>query len=331
MSDKIAPRLTASVVLCTYNGAAFLEAQLESLLAQTRLPRQIVVSDDASTDGTADIIDAFTYRATALGIKIDYVAQPINIGYVANFSRALSRVVCDLVFLCDQDDIWHADKLEAMQAAFETRPDLLLLHANARLVNGNLSDLGVTLFQAIGLTRTELDIIHEGHAFNVLIRRSAATGATLAFRRDLIKVALPVPAGWIHDEWIAIVASVVGVVDALELTVIDYRQHGRNEIGARPRTLADRWRDLIRARGMMFQAEVARMQALSLWLGARGGADSKRRLVERRIDHFQARLAMDRRRFLGRLPAIAQQWREGNYALFSNGARSVLRDFFRRR
>lgn len=330
MSDKISHRPTSSVTVCTYNGAAHIAEQLDSLLAQSCLPEQIIIADDASTDGTATLVENFVRRAQALGIAVEYFRHPVNVGFVANFSHALRRASGEVVFLCDQDDVWHLDKLATMLAAFEKRPELTLLHADARLVGDNLVDLGASLFQALQLTRGELDLIHAGRAFDVLIRRSAATGATLALRRELIEVALPVPEGWIHDEWLAMIASIVGVVDVLERPVIDYRQHGGNQIGARPRTLADRWNDLVRPRGAMFMKEVARMQALERWLAQHEGAAEAYSMVTRRITHFQARLAMDIRRHIGRLPAIARQWREGNYALFSNGGRSALRDFMRR-
>ncbi|WP_250628514.1 glycosyltransferase family 2 protein [Pinirhizobacter soli] len=330
MSDKISHRPTSSITVCTYNGAAHIAEQLDSLLAQSCLPEQIVIADDASTDGTATLVENFVPRAQALGIAVEFIRHPVNVGFVANFSHALGHASGEVVFLCDQDDVWHLDKLATMLAAFGKRPELTLLHADARLVDDNLVDLGASLFQALRLTRGELDLVHAGRAFDVLIRRSAATGATLALRRELIDVALPVPEGWIHDEWLAMIASIVGVVDVLERPVIDYRQHGGNQIGARPRTLADRWNDLVRPRGAMFMKEVARMQALERWLVQREDATGARSMVTRRIAHFQARLAMDLRRHVGRLPAIAQQWREGNYALFSNGRRSILRDLMRR-
>ena len=331
MSDKISHRPTSSIAMCTYNGAAHIAEQLDSLLAQSCLPGQVVITDDASVDGTAALVEDFVLRALALGIAVEFIRHPVNVGFVANFSHALRRASGDVVFLCDQDDVWHPDKMATMLGAFEKRPDLTLLHADARLVDDNLADLGVSLFQALQLTRAELDLVHAGRAFDVLIRRSAATGATLALRRELIDVALPVPEGWIHDEWLAMIASIVGVVDALERPVIDYRQHGGNQIGARPRTLADRWNDLVRPRGAMFMKEVARMQALEAWLVQHECAGAERSMVTRRIAHFQARMAMDRRSHFARLPAIAWQWHEGNYALFSNAGRSALRDFLRGR
>jgi glycosyltransferase involved in cell wall biosynthesis len=330
LSDKIAQRLTSSIAMCTYNGAGHVAEQLDSLLAQSCLPGQIVIADDASVDGTAAVIEHFMPRARALGIVVEFTRQPANVGFVANFSHALRHVSGEVVFLCDQDDVWHPDKLATMLAVFERRPELMLLHADARLVDEHLVDLGASLFQALQLSRDELDLVHAGRAFEVLIRRSAATGATLALRRELIETALPVPDGWIHDEWLAIIASIVGIVDLLERPVIDYRQHRGNQIGARPRTLADRWIDLIRPRGALFMKEIDRMRALEAWLVRRGGPDNAYASVNRRIAHFQARLHMGRYHHFRRLPAIARQWREGNYALFSNGSRSALRDFMRR-
>src|SRR5574337_948147 len=84
------PRL--SIVMCTYNGAAYLQPQLDSLLAQTRLPDEIVIGDDGSTDATMDILRRFDARARQAGIQVVLRQNPQNLGYVENFITITLRV-----------------------------------------------------------------------------------------------------------------------------------------------------------------------------------------------------------------------------------------------
>ena len=101
----------------------------------------------------------------------------------ANFERCIADTTGDLVFLCDQDDVWHPDKVATMVAEFERRPDLALLFTDADLVDATGWSLGHTLFDALGVTRRERRLVRGGSAFEALVRRNLATGATIAFRR----------------------------------------------------------------------------------------------------------------------------------------------------
>ena len=196
-----------SIALCTYNGGVYLREQLDSLLAQTRRPDQVVVCDDRSSDDTLAQLEAFAVRAAALGIDALIHPNPVNLGYVRNFEQALRLCDGDLVFLCDQDDLWHHEKLERYAEQFAARPDLMLLHSDARLVDAQGQDLHCALFDAIEVTAAERDAVRAGRALDVLIRRNIVTGATLAMRRELVARALPVEARWRHGECLAVAAA----------------------------------------------------------------------------------------------------------------------------
>ena len=179
-------QLRLSIVLCTYNGAAYLQPQLDSLLAQTRLPDEIVIGDDGSTDASVDMLQAFAARARDAGIEVQLLHHGENIGYVDNFSAGLRAAKGDVLFLCDQDDVWWADKLARMAERFEQDPALLLLHGDARLVDAEGHSLDCSLFEALQMTAQEREAIHGGRAFDVVLRRSFVTGATAALRRRLV-------------------------------------------------------------------------------------------------------------------------------------------------
>ena len=324
--------LKLSVVLCTYNGTAFLRPQLDSLLAQSRLPDEVIVSDDGSTDETWPILRGFADRASMRGIHVKLEQRGENVGYVANFSCALKAAKGDVLLLCDQDDIWRNDKLEIIERRFELDDTLLLVCSDAQLVDERSAPLGYTLFKALELTGDEQASLVKGRAFDVLLRRSMVTGATAAFRRKLLEVALPVAAGWIHDEWLAVVAASLGKVDAINELLIDYRQHGNNQIGVQKRGLAEKWRDLVRRRRLQFRAEVLRLNALLEHLQRLYPKVPQERLdqVREKRDHLANRAELGARSLFGRIPMILEEARQGRYNRYGTGARSMLRDLLRR-
>lgn len=324
------PRL--SIVMCTYNGAAYLQPQLDSLLAQTRLPDEIVIGDDGSTDATMDILRRFDARARQAGIQVVLRQSPQNLGYVENFTAGLHQARGAVLFLCDQDDVWRADKLARMAANFENDPSLLLLHSDARLVDTRGDPLGCSMFDALQLTAQEKQAIHAGRAFEVVLRRSFVTGATAAVRRELIALALPVAAGWIHDEWLAAVAAATGRLDVIEDELVDYRQHDANQIGARKRTLAMKWRELLPPRGSLLAGEARRLRRFEQFLRQApfvDAADRAREIAHKRA-HFERRVAIGRRARWRRVPAILREAWLGCYRRYGTGARSMLRDLLRR-
>ena len=323
---------TLSVVLCTYNGEAYLRAQLDSLLNQARLPDEIIAGDDCSVDSTWAVLEAFAIQAKLAGVRVRLIRQERNRGFVINFTETLKQASGDVLFLCDQDDRWHHDKIATMAHRFEEDPNLLLLFSDARRVDGDGQELPHSLFDALELAEEERRAVRQGEAFDVLLRRSMVTGATAAFRRQLLDTALPVGDGWIHDEWLAVVAAATGRVGMIERALIDYRQHANNQIGMRKRSLSDKWIDLVRPRRQQFIEEVRRMASLQLLLAK---ADADRFAVplariERKRIHFERRIALGALPHWARLPGVLQEAARGNYRRFGTGRRSMLRDLLRR-
>src|SRR5580698_4535990 len=97
-----------SIALCTYNGEKFLAAQLDTLIAQTYKNLEVIAVDDCSTDSTYDILK--TYAAKYPWFRIYQNAQ--NLRFLKNFQVAVSYCKGDLIALCDQDDLWHPEKIE---------------------------------------------------------------------------------------------------------------------------------------------------------------------------------------------------------------------------
>jgi glycosyltransferase involved in cell wall biosynthesis len=323
--------LTVSIVLCTYNGERYLRQQLDSLLAQSRLPEKIVAADDGSTDGTWEILQTFAEQARGRGITVDAQINPSNLGYVRNFETALQRAETDLIFACDQDDVWNPQKLTVMHERFAADPDLLLLHSDARLVDANLNDLGCSLFEALELGPDELQREHDGYGFEVLLRRCIVTGATTAFRRGLLAHAIPFGDGWIHDEWLAIVAAAIGKIDVVERKLIDYRQHDANQLGMRRRTLDVKVKEIALSRAELLRNDERRMESLLQRLRQLSASVDARIpvRVQDKLEHTRIRLHITDIPRIERIAPILKEAASGRYRHYGAGIRSMLRDLLR--
>lgn len=315
-------RLRTAIVMCTYNGEAFLRAQIESILRQERLPDAMLISDDGSVDGTLAILEESVDRLRDAGVSVSLSRTERNLGYVRNFESALSRVDADLVFLCDQDDVWHPGKIARMAHEFERSPGLGMLHTDAQLIDSHGAPLASSLFEALRLGRRELDLVHRGQGLELLVRRSVATGATMAIRKAALDDALPFPDGWVHDEWLAMCVALLGRFDALEERLVGYRQHAGNQIGVPVPGRAGPRRPSRRAH---LRAQVSRLQALQAWLQQRDLGGSVAALVASALSHARSRAELPAPA-MARARHVVGEALNGGYGRFSMGWRSMLSD-----
>lgn len=319
--------LTVSVALCTYNGARFIAEQLRGILAQSSPADQLVISDDGSTDATLDVVRAELAPADSASLEVVILENPAPLGVTRNFEQAILACTGDLIVLCDQDDIWVPDRLARAEREFTARPELLLLHGDASLVDEGGEPLGHSLFEAIEFTAGEQREVRRGHALDVLLRRNVVTGATAAFRRSLLDVAAPFPEAWVHDEWLAIIAAITGEVDFVAERLIDYRQHGSNEIGAARPTMAVRRGRLREPRRERNRRLLARAEVLEERVIALGEAvpDAVAGLVRRKVAHERFRSGLPRARML-RLVPILRAGSSGAYRRFGRARYDMIRD-----
>ena len=105
--------MTKSVALCTYNGEKYLKEQLDSILSQEIPVDEIVICDDCSTDETTLIIKE--YESQFPNVFCVFINAE-NLGYVRNFEKALSFCTGEIIFLCDQDDLWRKDKTQKIRS-----------------------------------------------------------------------------------------------------------------------------------------------------------------------------------------------------------------------
>ena len=199
-----------SVALAAYNGAAYMEEQLTSILQNLREGDEVVVSDDGSTDGTRDVVRALAETDKRVKL-IDGPQQ----GLIKNFEHALAACDGDIVFLSDQDDVWHADKVEAVLACFEETGAALVLH-DAQMTDNERHVLAPSFFAVRGS--------RAGYLKNLW--KNSYIGSCMAFRKELLTVALPfddrIP---MHDQWLGLLAEKRGGAAFLPKVLIDYRRH----------------------------------------------------------------------------------------------------------
>lgn len=327
MTARARSVLTCGIALCTCNGMEYLEAQLDSLLSQRRPADHLVIFDDASDDGTWEFLQAWTAK---VAIPVDLRRNAARQGVIRNFEMAVAALATDLIFLCDQDDIWQPDKMEVIAKVFESSREVLLVHTDARLINSRGEDLGTSLLEALGLTATERELIGRGGAFSVLCRRNTVTGATTAFRRNLLDVALPFPSSALHDEWLGVMAAATGRLVLLDVPTIKYRQHDRNVAGMPvPSTL----RSLRRIAALSGNFQQRRARHASALLERLQELPEVRpevlRLVESALAHARLRSTLPGG-LAARIRAVLRELGTGRYRQFSNGLAGAVRDILNR-
>ncbi|SFU64541.1 glycosyltransferase family 2 protein [Nitrosospira multiformis] len=216
-----------SVALTSFNGEHYIAEQLESIAQQRRLPDELVISDDASTDSTTDIVLKFARHAP---FPVRLLQNPERLGSTRNFQAAIGACNGGIIFLCDQDDVWYPNKIALIEAGFIDNPDAGAVFTDADVVDENLNPSGLRLWEAFKFNSKEQAQVNDCDALEVLFKHPVVTGATMAFRsiyRDLI---LPLPDTW-HDAWIALLIGATSCLVALPTPLIAYRQHNSNQLG----------------------------------------------------------------------------------------------------
>lgn len=320
--------ITVSVVLATYNGGAFLESQLRSILAQTRLPDEIVIRDDGSTDDTLEIVARVQTDAPP-EITWTVMASPEVLGVAHNFAAGVAEATCDLVALADQDDWWAPTKLATLVAYFATDPRRVLVHSDAELVDDAGALLGMTLSQSLRMTRSERRGLIAGRALPQLVRRNLVTGHTVLMRRDLADKAGEIPPGWLHDEWWALVAAGMGGVIFCPKVLGHYRQHEVNQVGATKSGVSNLLERFSEPQTHFRVRHARRHEGLARFLesGHAPFGDDAISLLQARIAHYGWQATLSPSRFFRLLPILGRVIR-GDYHRYRRGLFDALRDLF---
>lgn len=228
------------ILLATFNGARFLEQQLDSLFSQSHQDFSVAVRDDLSADGTAEIL---ARHAEKYPNRFSYAVNQERLGAAGNFAALLCESTAPYVMCCDQDDVWLPEKIsltiETLRAAERTngRETPVLAYSDAVLVDESLHVTDNSFWRKASFKP-------EGAKLRNLLVQNLVTGCTMACNRALLKQALPIPVQEVvmHDYWLALVAAAFGVMAPIQQQTVFYRQHDRNTIGTAKMTVVQRIR-----------------------------------------------------------------------------------------
>lgn len=216
-----------SVSMITFQGASYLQAQMDSILGQNVPVHEIIVCDDGSTDGTREILG--TYAATHPHIQLHFNEK--NLGTVANMQQCLRKTTGDLIFLADQDDVWLPYKVEKMLAFFQENPEADAVFSNADIIDEvGETQFGMTLWDIIGFPYGQVELADfERRVDNVV------TGAGLVFKRNpaLLKKDIPQIPGLLHDGWIGLYFAAKNALQANPEKLFQYRSHANQQVGGK--------------------------------------------------------------------------------------------------
>jgi glycosyltransferase involved in cell wall biosynthesis len=316
-----------SIAMCTYNGEQYLREQLDSIAKQTRLPDELVVSDDGSIDKTLKLIEEF---ASSSPFPVRISVNDKNLGTTRNFEKAIWSCEGEVIALCDQDDIWHVKKLELVEALLASAASVGLVISDAELVDAASKRRGRSLWQGVGFDSRKRKRVTEGKALEVFVTHHVVTGATMAFRstfRDLISP-IPPEGALAHDGWIALMIAAVADVGFIEEPLIKYREHPAQQMGARRRSTAE---SVIRAKKTdrnNYLLQASQFQQAYERLPVRNGNSSGQRvrsIVREKIVHLHARAMMPSQR-LSRVPLVLRETLNLHYHRYSRGLFSAAKD-----
>lgn len=333
------------MALATYNGERFLSRQLSSIATQSRLPDELIVSDDHSTDGTVKIVEAFAGTAA---FPVDIAVNPHRVGVTKNFERAVGRCSGDIVVMCDQDDVWLPHRVEVVEEALVSDPDAALAFSDAYLINEDGRRRG-QLWDVFGLGPRQQARLRRD-PFGQLMGRSVVSGCTMAFRaveRDLL---LPFPVeqtgtrtSVLHDRWISLVLASAFAVAVIDEPLVEYRLHPAQRVGIpklQIRKLVPssvlRWRSAAvptPEHSSRLEATIGLLGVIDARLNESLGdgrrADGRAR-VDEAVAHLGARLAVGRRPSrAGRLQGVIRELGTGRYQHYSLGLASAFADIAR--
>ncbi|KAB1659473.1 glycosyltransferase [Pseudoclavibacter chungangensis] len=313
-------RVTA--VVCTYRGTAFLEEQVRSIQEQTRPPAEILVTDDGSGDGTVPLAVEVLAAGT---VPYRVYTRDSPLGIAGNAFFGLQHARTPLVAFADQDDRWHPDKLERLVPLLADDASAWLAHSDAALVDEHGSPLGEGLFDSLEPSAREWRDYTGPEPWRQLLRRNFVTGATMLVRREPALAAGRAPAPWIHDEWLAVAAALHGAIRVTRAPLIDYRQHGANQIGQRRLGLGEKIARITGPGAARQQRKTQRAAALAGRVRALGASAEQETFVRRKAAFERARAALPAARPL-RVAHVARRALAGQYETFARGLGDVARD-----
>lgn len=220
-----------SVCIASYNGEKYIKEQIESIIPQLKETDEIIVSDDYSSDNTISILESFNDN------RIKIFKNSLGKGVINNFQNAISHSTYNIIFLCDQDDIWRNDKVNVMLQQFEDE-NITLVLSNAKYINKIGESMESRFFEKPVPENSQIK-----HFIKPLF-----LGCAIAFKKESVPKVFPIPKNIpMHDWWIGALHMYYGKVKYIDEDLIYYRRHDNNVTSRRKSKLSKiiRWRIII--------------------------------------------------------------------------------------
>lgn len=318
----------------TCNGEAYLGEQLESILAQTVLPSELIVSDDASSDGTLDIVNSFRQRSS---FPVAVHVNKTRLGVCRNFENAIMHCSGDIIFFADQDDVWTPLKIATVKEALERHPQSGYVFSNADLVDEQGNEIGRDLWTSIGFNETLQRKYACGKQLQVMLRwYTVVYGMTMAFRAAYIPRLMPFDCRFsravLHDGWVPLFLSSIGAYGvALPDRLVKYRQHAA-QLASAGRPL--QFLDLVRIKRSEANEQNLDFAQLLEHLAARlyqsePHSESVRNAGKEltgKAMHVRARVHANSTQGFERLRIVFREALSGRYGAYSRSLKSIAKD-----
>ncbi len=215
-----------SVAMCTYNGEPYLQEQLDSISAQTRLPCELVVCDDRSKDGTVEILNAFAKTAP---FPVRVSVNDEQLGSTRNFDKAMRLCRGEYISLTDQDDRWMPEKLARLGGLLDANPEVGGVFSDASLMNASQPVPG-SLWKSFRF-QGKAQATFLTHPDRIMLRHNVVTGATMMFRRSILAHFEAIPASWVHDAWLTWMCILWSKMLFTPEPLTVYRLHAAQQLG----------------------------------------------------------------------------------------------------
>lgn len=214
--------LTTSVALCTYNGAKYLQYQLDSITSQISPPGEVVICDDASQDNTIDIINNW---AKTVPFEVRVFQNEKNLGYTKNFEKCIELCKNEVIFLSDQDDIWYPEKIQTIVSVFSKDSQIGLVICDGDTIDEGNNPLP---YYRKDIEEYYIDNSQPSYLSPYSSSLREASGCCFAFLSKFKSSLLPIPLPFSHDLWIYTLLPAAGKVKYIQNPLIHCRIHGKN-------------------------------------------------------------------------------------------------------
>lgn len=215
---------TIDIAMATYNGEKYISEQIDSIVSQSYQDWVLYISDDGSTDKTAEIVNDFVLQDS----RIKLVNKDRQGGVVSNFNKALEHTTSEFIVLSDQDDLWPKDRLKVLLEAIlkDNSSQPRLIFTDLTLVDEEGAIIADSFYK-----ENSIKPLENIRRYN-LLWKSTVYGCTTIFNRALLNIALPIPTGaHMHDQWLAMKAQQNEGLAFLDVPTVMYRQHSNNVVG----------------------------------------------------------------------------------------------------